>query len=183
AIPFFFWRICKYLHHYYITIFSIGITSIPCAPLALSFSITSQNSSSTTTECILLQPLSASGNMVGLFIPGIRDTILSRFLLGAFKRIYLFFLAFFTACILNISLSTIAFSALLNDGLPISTASLFITISTSLRPLLNKVLPELTKSHIASARPIPGAISTEPLISCISAFTLFFLRKSVRIFV
>jgi len=30
---------------------------------------------------------------------------------------------------------------------------------------MNKVLPLLTKSQIASAKPIPGAISTEPDIS------------------
>ena len=45
--------------------------------------------------------------------------------------------------------------------------------STSFNPLVNKVLPLLTRSQMASAKPMPGAISTEPLISCISALLSF----------
>ena len=37
--------------------------------------------------------------------------------------------------------------------------------STSLRLLVNKVLPLLTRSQMASAKPMPGTISTDPLIS------------------
>ena len=49
--------------------------------------------------------------------------------------------------------------------LPISNASLFITTSTSFKLLLTKVDPELTISKIASAKLIPGAISTEPVMT------------------
>jgi hypothetical protein len=38
----------------------------------------------------------------------------------------------------------------------------FNMISFSSSPFLNKVLPLLTRSQIASARPMFGAISTEP---------------------
>jgi hypothetical protein len=57
----------------------------------------------------------------------------------------------------------------------------FITTSTSFKRLLTKVEPELTISKMASANPIPGDTSTEPVITCISAFTLFFFRKLRRI--
>ena len=46
-----------------------------------------------------------------------------------------------------------------------SNASLFITTSTSFKLLLTKVDPELTISKIASAKLIPGAISTEPVMT------------------
>ena len=46
-----------------------------------------------------------------------------------------------------------------------SRASLCITTSTSLRLLLTKVLPLLTMSKMASASPMPGLISTEPVIT------------------
>ena len=65
--------------------------------------------------------------------------------------------------------------------LPIRRASDFITTSTSFKRLLTKVEPELTISKIASARPIPGETSTEPVITCISAFTPCFLRYRERI--
>ena len=43
-----------------------------------------------------------------------------------------------------------------------------------------KVLPELTRSQMASAKPIFGAISTEPLISWMVAFIFFSLRYFER---
>ena len=56
--------------------------------------------------------------------------------------------------------------------LEIKTASLVKTCSTSFNPLCKSVLPELTKSAMVSAKPILGAISTEPEICTISASTL-----------
>ena len=46
------------------------------------------------------------------------------------------------------------------------TASDFSRTSISFNPFLNKVLPLETISQIPSAKPILGAISTEPLIWC-----------------
>ena len=91
---------------YYITIFSIGITSMPCAPAAFSCSILSQNVSSSSTLCTLLQPLSANGKTVGLFIPGNSEIISFILSLGAFSKIYLFRLAFLTARMRNNNLSS-----------------------------------------------------------------------------
>src|SRR5690606_29018344 len=83
------------------TIFSIGHTKIPSAPLALSSSITSQNVSLLITVCTELHPSSANGKTVGLFIPG-KILIISLILsLGAFNKTYLYSLAFKTDFILN----------------------------------------------------------------------------------
>ena len=49
--------------------------------------------------------------------------------------------------------------------------------SFSTSPFLKRVLPDSTKSHIASAKPILGAISTDPWITSISAFTPFSSRN------
>ena len=53
---------------------------------------------------------------------------------------------------------------------PMSRASLCITTSTSRRLLLTSVEPLLTMSKMASARPMPGLISTLPVMTCISAW-------------
>ena len=82
---------------YQMIIFSIGTTRIPCAPAAFSCSMIFQKSFSLSTLCTLLQPSSANGNTVGLFIPGNKSMISFNLLLGAFSRIYLVFFAFFTA--------------------------------------------------------------------------------------
>ena len=123
-------------------IFSIGIISMPCAPFAFNFSMTFQKSLSLITECTELQPGSARGRIVGLFIPGSKLQILSSFSLGAFSN----------------------------------TVSEMRIVSSSFNSLVKRVLPELTRSQMASARPILGAISTEPLIWCIDAL-IFFLIK------
>jgi len=62
-----------------------------------------------------------------------------------------------------------------------STASYFIIVLTSFKPFDNKVLPVLTMSQTASAKPIFGAISTEPLILWISDLILFLAKKLERI--
>ncbi len=66
-------------------------------------------------------------------------------------------------------------------GLAAITASDLRTISCSSSPFLKRVEPVDTRSQIASARPILGAISTEPLISWMSALMLFLSRKSWRL--
>jgi len=53
----------------------MGMTSIPCAPSSLSLSITVQNSFSLSTECTELQPFTANGMTVGLFMPGMIEMI------------------------------------------------------------------------------------------------------------
>src|SRR5215207_1802455 len=82
---------------FYTIIFSIGMIKMPCAPLAFRFSITFQKSFSLITECTELQPFSASGKIVGLFIPGKSLQISSSLSFGAFNNTYLLFFAFFTA--------------------------------------------------------------------------------------
>ena len=85
-------------------------------------------------------------------------------LLGAFNKIYLDFLAFKTDLILNLSLLIIStFDLLAVKDFTRTASELFIFI-ISFKLFLNKVLPLETRSHIASAKPIFGAISTEPLI-------------------
>ena len=79
----------------------------------------------------------------------------------------------------NSSLRMARFSSL-SFLLPIMRASDFRITSTSLRLLLTSVLPELTMSKIQSARPMPGAISTEPVITWMSAFMPFSSRNLCR---
>src|SRR5690606_19317104 len=114
--------------------------------------------------------------MVGLFIPGIREIILSRESLGAFSKTYLLLFPACTALILKSNLSTIAIFALERLWWLINIASEENTFSTSFSPFIINVDPELTISQIPSANPILGAISTDPLISWISALMLFFFR-------
>ena len=63
-----------------------------------------------------------------------------------------------------------------------NTASDFNITCVSLNPFLNKVLPELTISQIPSAKPMLGAISTEPEITCISASILFLVKYVCNVF-
>ena len=65
--------------------------------------------------------------------------------------------------------------------LAMSNASLFMTTATSCKLLLTKVEPELTISKIPSANPIPGAISTEPVMTWMSASTPFSFMNFFRI--
>ncbi len=156
------------------TIFSIGTTSMPCAPAALSCSILSQNSSSFSTLCTLLQPLSASGSTVGLFIPGSREMISFSLSLGAFSSTYLLRLAFFTERMRNRTCLASGEGTFARSYCSLSVrpaiAELF-PLPLSLRSC-NRVEPLLTRSATTSASPMPGAISTEPLIVVISAVTL-----------
>jgi len=101
------------------------------------------------------------------------SVIESRLSIGALRRMYLFCRAAFTLRIRNRSFSKTVLSSGDRSGLETRTASEHITVSTSRSPFENSVLPELTRSQTASARPIDGAISTEPLIACISALTPF----------
>ena len=104
-----------------------------------------------------------------------------RLAFGAFILTYFLSTAFITASKRNsIWLRMVRFSSerLL---LAMSRASLFITTSTSFRLLLTSVEPLLTISNIASASPMPGLISTLPVMTCISAFILFFSRNSCNI--
>jgi hypothetical protein len=64
----------------------------------------------------------------------------------------------------NNNLSKIAVASASNAGRLIKTACEFKIVSASINPFINKVEPLLTKSQITSANPMPGAISTLPLI-------------------
>ena len=150
----------------------MGVTSIPCAPSSLSFPIISQNRFWSSTVCTEHQSLSASGIIVGLFRPGNTLTISCTRSLGAFMLTYFLSSAFLTASNLKSISLRISFLSSLICLLPMSTASLRVTTSTSLRLLLTNVEPLLTMSKIPSAKPIPGAISTLPVIMCISALKL-----------
>ena len=86
----------------------MGTTRIPCAPAAFNFSMISQNSFSFTTLCTLLQPGSASGSTVGLFMPGSREMISFSFSLGALSSIYFVCLALRTDRIRNNNFSRIS---------------------------------------------------------------------------
>ena len=107
--------------------------------------------------------------------------MVSNLLLGAFSKIYFVFFDLRTALIRNSSLFKISCCSFFNFLFAIKTDSDFNITSTSFSPFVKRVLPELTKSQMASAKPMPGAISTEPLISWISALILFFFKYSPRI--
>ena len=61
------------------------------------------------------------------------------------------------------------------------TASDFKIISFSTKLFLNKVPPVETMSTIASASPIFGAISTEPLMTWILAVMLLSFKKALTV--
>lgn len=121
------------------------------------------------TVCTELHPASAKGSTVGLFIPGSMFNTASNFSLGTLSSTYLDSLALRTDLILKTSFSKIGLISEESSGETARTASLFKMTSTSLRLFLNKVLPLETISQMASAKPIFGAISTDPLIICMSA--------------
>jgi len=108
----------------------------------------------------------ASGVTVGDLMPGSRRRTSSRAETGAFSTIYLLRLARRTACIRKRSWSSRSVCSAVRLGWAMSTASERNTVSTSRRPLPSKVEPLLTMSQMASASPMLGAISTEPLIVC-----------------
>ena len=97
-------------------------------------------------------------------MPGNRAKILSNFSLGAFSNTYFDFLARNTDCKRNCNFSKSDFLSSLIFGETANTASLLSITSTSLSPFLKSVLPLETISQIPSAKPIFGAISTDPLI-------------------
>ena len=97
-------------------------------------------------------------------MPGNILQIASSLLFGAFNKMYFVFFAFLTAFILNNNLSKIVCCSFPNFLLATKTASDFKTTSTSFKPLVNKVLPELTKSQMASAKPILGGSLTRSSI-------------------
>ena len=96
---------------------------MPSAPSSFSLSIFCQKVFSSITEWSELHPFSASGNMVGLFIPGSWAIIWSSLSLGAFSNIYLLLRAASTAFILNTSLSSICRASALMLLTAISTAT------------------------------------------------------------
>lgn len=151
----------------------MGDTRMPCAPNSFKRPIISQKRFSSSTVCIEHQFSSAKGMMVGLFIPGNTAVISFTLLFGAFIITYFLSVAERTASIRNNISLRIACLSSSSFQLAISRASLSITTSTSLRLLLMRVLPELTISNMPSARPIPGQISTLPVITCISAVMPF----------
>src|SRR5574344_1081602 len=141
----------------------------------------SQNVSSAITECIEDHPSFTKGVTVGDFMPGSKLHTSSILSFGMFSIIYFLSSAFLYDENLNSISSKIARFSEDRFLLPIIRASEYITTSTSFKLLLIKVLPELTISKIQSAKPMPGAISTEPVMVCISATTPLDLRKSARI--
>ena len=62
-------------------------------------------------------------------------------------------------------------------GLEIKTASLLVTVTTSFNPFIKRVLPVLTISKTASAKPMLVAISTLPLISSMKTEMFFQLEQ------
>lgn len=158
----------------------MGIINIPCAPFVFNSSITFQKSASLITEWTELQPGSANGRIVGLFIPGSMPQITSSLSLGAFSNTYLLFFAFLLSGCETKGFQEYFFPAAKFLFL-INTASDERIVSISFSSLVKRVLPELTRSQIASARPILGAISTDPLISWMAAVIFFSFRKLERI--
>lgn len=154
-------------------------TSMPSAPAAFSRLMISQKNFSSRTVCTEHQSLSARGSTVGLLMPGRICSTVSSCVRGTFIRMYFLPEAAFTASKRNSSSSSTSCFSALRAFPPMSTASESITFSTSLRLLLTRVLPDDTMSKIASARPMLGAISTEPLISCSSAEMLL-SRKNLE---
>ena len=135
--------------------------------------MTSQKEDSSITECKEDHPSCAKGKTVGLFRTG-RILLMSPILsLGAFNKMYFDFLARRTVPKRNLSLFTTSRFSDDSIGASTNTACDSKILATSLRLFLNRVLPLETISQIASANPILGAISTEPLIICKSAEILF----------
>src|SRR5690606_33252109 len=163
----------------YIMIFSIGITTIPCAPAAFSLFIFSQKSSSEITVCTATQPSSANGTTVGLFTPCKSSVICDRFFFSTFNTTYFVSFARNTDWILCKSSQIIGFSS--KPSLPINIASEFLTSTNGFNPLLFKVPPVDTISQIASLSPSPGAISTDPEIIWISALILYSSKNCCKI--
>ncbi len=81
---------------------------MPCAPASRNCSMMFQKSFSFNTMRTLLQPGSANGNTVGLFMPGRSEIMDANFSLGAFNKMYLWFLAFFTERMRNYNFSRMA---------------------------------------------------------------------------
>ena len=157
-------------------------TSSPSAPAPFRALIISQKCFSGSTVCTEHHSSSASGRTVGLLIPGSTASTSASFALGTFIRMYFLPSAAFTASMRKRSSSRIScFSALNEPPLPISTASDCSTVSTSARLLLTSVLPDDTMSKMASESPMPGAISTEPEITCTSAVIPRSRMKSISI--
>lgn len=154
----------------------MGSTRMPSAPSVFSLPMISQKHFSSSTVCTEHHPSCAKGITVGLFMPGSTAMMSFSLSLGAFISTYFLSSAVFTASMRKSSSFKISFFSSQRFLLPMSRASDFITTSTSLRRLLTKVEPELTMSKIASARPMPGDTSTEPVMTCISALTCCCLR-------
>ena len=143
----------------------MGNTKMPSAPRDFNLPIISQKQSSLKTVWTEHQSACANGITVGLFIPGKTATISFTFWLGTFIKTYFLSSAVRTASIRKSNSFRISYFSSLRFLLPISKASLRITTSTSFKRLLTKVEPELTISKIASAKPIPGDTSTEPVMT------------------
>eukprot|EP01118_Nematostelium_gracile_P002275 TRINITY_DN12515_c0_g1_i1.p1 TRINITY_DN12515_c0_g1~~TRINITY_DN12515_c0_g1_i1.p1 ORF type:complete len:145 (+),score=4.04 TRINITY_DN12515_c0_g1_i1:59-436(+) len=123
------------------------------------------------TECKATQPSSNKGTTVGLLTPGSNATTFSRFVLATLSTTYFVSLALKTERMRCNNSSTSGSSS--TPAVPIKTASDFITSANGLRPLLFKVPPVETMSQMASLKPKPGPISTDPEMVLTCALTLF----------
>ena len=72
----------------YSIIFSIGVTSMPCAPSSFNLPIISQKRFSSSTVWIEHHSSSARGIIVGLFMPGNTSINSFRRIFGAFIITY-----------------------------------------------------------------------------------------------
>ena len=141
----------------------------------------SQSSSALTTECNEHQVLSAKGITDGLRMAGRMAMASSTLSAGRFMRIYFLPRLLVTASMRKSNESSTACLSGARLGLAMSTASEWMTRSTSLSPLDTRVPPDDTMSKIASAMPAAGAISTDPLMTRTEASTPCSARKRRRI--
>ena len=132
------------------------------------------------TVWTLLHPSVARGMTVGLFTPGSTATMSFRRAVGTFISTYFLSSAALTASMRNSNSSSTLRFASSKSLLAIRRASLCITVSTSMRLLLTSVEPLLTMSKMASASPMPGLISTLPVMTWMSAAMCFSCMKRRR---
>jgi len=113
--------------------------------------------------------------------PAYNEMVLYELHVGTFNKTYFLFLALNTARKRKSNRSRISSFSGLSFSDFASTASDFKMTSVSRKPFLNSVLPELTISQMPSAKPMFGAISTEPEMTWISALILFFSKNDFSV--
>src|SRR5690606_8549021 len=151
-------------------IFSIGITTIPCAPTDLRLLIFSQKSCSDITVWTATQPSSANGTTVGLLTPGSNSRMEESPSFFTLRTTYFVSLALKTDWIRCKNSQTISCSV--TSFLPIRIACEYSTSTKGSNPLFHKVLAVDTMSQIESLKPKPGPISTDHDIVRISVWIL-----------